>query len=155
LIEKTGERWMANWITDLPNGSLAARAAALWVATLALGVLVAPVAGLLGGGAGIAASAVAGAACLAGATTALVLCDLLRGPHLALHGILLGMMVRMGLPLGCALIGHFAVPALANAGLLFYLLVFYPVTLAIETALSLPRRKPLSTDSDAPGRAVG
>jgi hypothetical protein len=45
----------------------------------------------------------------------------------------------MGVPLAAALIAVFAGGPLADAGFLYYLVVFYPITLAVETLLALPR----------------
>ena len=100
--------------------------------------LVAPVAGFCGGAAGIWAAAAAALLCLAGAGLALVVSHALREPNHALYGMLLGMAARMGIPMGFGLLCHLQGGALAEAGLLYYLLVFYPVTLGVETALSLP-----------------
>jgi hypothetical protein len=63
---------------------------------------------------------------------------LLRGPKHALAALLAGMAARMGIPLAFGLAIHLQGGPLAEAGLLYYLLVFYPVALAAETALSLP-----------------
>jgi hypothetical protein len=52
--------------------------------------------------------------------------------------MLVSMAARMGIPLVPALAIHLAGGPLANAGLLYYLLVFYPITLAVDVALSLP-----------------
>ena len=55
---------------------------------------------------------------------------------------LLGMMVRMGIPLAAALIVYFSGGPLADAGFLYYLVVFYPVTLTAEIFLSRPHSDP-------------
>ncbi len=55
-----------------------------------------------------------------------------------LVGFLLGIVARMLLPLGVGLAGHLLGGPLAEGGLLYYLLMFYPVALSVETALSLP-----------------
>ena len=48
------------------------------------------------------------------------------------------MFARMGVPLICGLVLQLRGGMLAQAGVLFYLAAFYPVTLTLETALSLP-----------------
>ena len=117
---------------------------------LGLCVPVLPVAILLRGWEGLAAAAAAAVFCLAGATIALVVSHLFRRPKQVLAGMLLGMAARMGIPLGFGLACHLHAGALAQAGLLYYLLVFYPVTLGIETVLSLPHgQKPVPV-SDVP-----
>ncbi len=63
------------------------------------------------------------------------------GPNSAWQGMLAGMLPRMAIPLGFAIPLHIHGGPLAEAGLLVYLVVFYPVTLAAETALCLPRRR--------------
>jgi hypothetical protein len=73
-----------------------------------------------------------------GAAIALLLSHQLRGPRYALHGLLAGMAARMGIPLGFALACQLHGGLLADSGLIYYLLVFYPSTLAVETFLSLP-----------------
>ena len=48
----------------------------------------------------------------------------------------------MGIPLVGALVFHLQGGVLAEAGLLVYLVVFYPVSLGVETYLSLPPTGP-------------
>ena len=110
----------------------------LGAVVIGLSAVVGPVAGLWHGRTGLRAVAVAAGVCLLGALVALVIAHGLRAPRYALYGLLLGMAARMGIPLGCGLAFHLRGGALVDAGLLYYLLVFYPVTLGVETALSLP-----------------
>jgi len=60
----------------------------------------------------------------------------LRGPQRALAALVIGIFARMGVPLGFGLAIHLNNGPLAQAGLLYYLLAFYPVTLAIDPTLS-------------------
>ena len=85
---------------------------------------------------GIFAGAAAGGVCLLAAWAALFLSVPLRMPQYVLGLVLVGMMVRMGIPLAAALTVHFLGGPLANAGFLRYLVVFYPITLATEAFLS-------------------
>jgi hypothetical protein len=119
-------------------GSIGARAACLGVVVLGAFLATAPVAGWLGGWLGLAAAAAAAGFCLAGAAVALLAAYWLRGPKYALHGMLIGMGARMGIPLAAGLVCYLLASPLAEAGLLYYLLVFYPLTLGVETYLSLP-----------------
>ena len=48
------------------------------------------------------------------------------------------MVLRMGIPLAIVVILHLVGGPLVQAGLLYYFLLFYPLTLAVETTLSLP-----------------
>jgi len=90
----------------------------------------------------VGAAAAAAGICLLGAVLALVVSHLLRGPKAVLYGMLMAMALRMGIPLVSALALHLQNGALAKAGVLYYFLVFYPVTLAVETVLSLPKTTP-------------
>jgi hypothetical protein len=133
---------VGRWLAELSSRGLAARGALLAAVVLAEYALVGPLAGVLGGLPGVAAAAAAAGLCLAGAGLALVVSHAFCGrPKYALYGVLLGMALRMGIPLGLGLTCHILGMALARAGLLYYLLVFYPVTLGVETALSLPSRE--------------
>lgn len=105
-------------------------------------VVVAPLAWLVAGPFSVVAAAVAAACCGFGAALGTFLGMVVglaaRGPGRAAYEFLAGMLFRMGIPLGAATAIHLAGGPLADAGLLYYLLLFYPVTLAVETALSLP-----------------
>ena len=92
-----------------------------------------------GGVAGLAASATAAALCWLGAAAALVVARAFRDPKRVLHGVLYGMLLRMFIPLFAALALQWSAAALAEGYLLVYFLVFYPVTLFVETTLSLPQ----------------
>ncbi|HYW80472.1 MAG TPA: hypothetical protein VE890_12895 [Thermoguttaceae bacterium] len=108
-------------------------------------VLLVPI-GLLGwamdGMAGTAAASVAATLCFVGAALALGLSHLLRAPEHVLYGVLMGMAARMGIPLASGMVVHLHGGALAQSHFLHYLLVFFPVTLAVETFLSLPKTGP-------------
>jgi hypothetical protein len=99
--------------------------------------IVAPVAYSFGGVRGALDSVMAAVVCLCGATSGIMFRCLLTGPVLAVHGILLGMAARMGVPLAAALLYCFRPGALGNPQFLYYLLVFYMLTLAIDTVVAL------------------
>ncbi len=136
----------ASWLASLGRRGTAARCALLTAAVLALAMLLAPLAYSLGGRLGILAMAASAATCYAGSLAALLLSDLLRktgnSPALALQAMLLGMLIRMAAPLGLALWVHSRSTVLSAAGFLYYLVVFYFATLAVDTALvvqAIPR----------------
>jgi uncharacterized membrane protein YfcA len=131
---------MASWLIDLSRRGLAARAAMLVGAVGGVSAVVVPVAGLLGGAADMVAAAVAAAACLAGAVVALAMSHMFRGAQYAVPALVAGMAARMGAPLCAALVYRFQSGAVV--GLPCYLLVFYLITLTVETALTLPRSQP-------------
>jgi hypothetical protein len=118
--------------------SLGSQCVLLVALVLTVYVFAGPIAGLRSGPAGLAACALAGGLCLAGALIALVAGHRLGG-RLPLPGLLAGMAARMGIPLLGGLTIFFCGGPLAEAGILYYLLVFYPVTLVAEIGLSLPR----------------
>jgi len=142
-------RW-ANLFVNLRKRSLAARGLLLASVALGLLALVSPIAYYRGHQAGLVAAAVAAAVCLAGATGALAVSHLLSGPKHVWYGLLLGMMVRMGAPLGIGVACLLDGGALAENGMVVYLLVFYPVTLALETILSLPTVDSATHSADVP-----
>lgn len=140
---------MKEQLERLQRGGLLLQSSVLGLVVAVAYGLVAPVAGYLAGGVALAAAAVAAAFCLGGAAVALLMAHLFRGPNAALAGVVLGMGARMVIPLGGGFACHSHGGPLAEAGLLYYLLVFYPITLALETWLSLPETKPAGQRSGA------
>ncbi len=128
---------MKERLDRLRNGGLPLQLAVLGLVVVVAFGLVAPVAWGLEGVAGVTAAAVAAALCLAGAGVALLASRLARGPNGALAGRLLGMAARMAIPLGGGFAFQIRGGPLAEAGLLYYLLIFYPITLSLETSLTL------------------
>lgn len=139
---------------SLRRRGLAGQSAVLTAAVLVVYAAVSPVAGYIGGAMGMAAAAVAAGLCLAGAGLALVVCRLFRDPKRAFQGVLIGMFLRVGVPLLAALGIQAQGGGLAAAGLFVYLLVFYPVVLIVETALSLPPDDRPQRPGDASGNPV-
>ena len=79
--------------------------------------------------------------CWAGAMVSLVLLHVLRMRGSPMAGALLGMLVRMTIPLVIVAVATMQGGELAEAGLLGQLVAFYLVTLAIETGLSVALMK--------------
>ncbi|OHB73081.1 MAG: hypothetical protein A2V70_19405 [Planctomycetes bacterium RBG_13_63_9] len=129
---------MGTWLARIQSRSLAARVGLLGIVSLGLYALAAPVGAFVTGPTGLWAATAAGTLCFAGAALALVASHLLRGPQRALIGLLVGMALRFVIPLGGGAACHYGGGSLAEAGILYYLLVFYPITLGVETVLSLP-----------------
>lgn len=140
---------MTAWLAYLRNGSPTVRGAAVAALALAACAVVAPAAIGLGGIWGLAAAAAAAGLCLAGALAALAASHAFAGPRHALAGLLVAMAARTGIPLGFGLACHLCGGPLAEAGLLYYLLVFYPPILLVETYLSLPQHPRGSCKSSA------
>jgi hypothetical protein len=78
-------------------------------------------------------AAVAAAICWAPGLLALAISALFPGPEMALFNMLVGMFVRMFVPLGVCLMIYARRGVLVDAGLVFYVLIFYMISLAIET----------------------
>jgi hypothetical protein len=89
------------------------------------------------GAAGLLAAVVAGAVCWFGALAALVVVGLMRGGPQVLHGVLLSMFFRMGLPLVAGITLSQAGGPLAEAGVFGMIVVYYLIGLFVETLLSV------------------
>ena len=103
---------------------------------------------------GLLAAAVALGVCWVGAIAALAVTAFSRGPSGAVQGVLLGMLFRMGLPLGSLMLLQERGGALVDAEVLGMILACYFVTLVAETLLSLQLVKKINpplTRSDAHG----
>jgi hypothetical protein len=87
------------------------------------------------GSSGLAAVAIAAVACWIAATGALLLAGWLRNTPHSVSGILGGTLLRISLPLVAAAGCKIAAPALFQVGLLGYLLLFFLLTLVVETLL--------------------
>lgn len=145
---------MASWWNNLRRQGAIARVAMVVAATVVVLALVSPVAGYLRGATSVAAASVAAVLCLLGAIGAMLAGELLRQPDRMLAAVGLGMALRMAVPLGLGLTIHLHGGPLAKAGLLYYLLIFYPVTLAVETWLTLPRIEPGAKAASACGAKI-
>jgi hypothetical protein len=131
---------MITRLSDLRRRNLMFRGAILGLALFLALLTIGPIAFYWQGAIALEAAALAALLTLAGAGMALVVADRLRQPHEALLALSLGTMLRMGVPLVSGLVIHLYGGPLANAGFLYYVLIFYPVTLAVGTTLSLPPR---------------
>lgn len=118
---------------------LPGQCALLAAVTLAVYLVAAPIGYSLKGADGCLAAAVAAGLTLFGTETALVATRRARGPSAALRGMLVGMMLRLGVPLFGSLAIKIRGGAALEGGALYYLIVFYLVTLAIEIALEVCR----------------
>jgi hypothetical protein len=86
---------------------------------------------------GLWAAVVAGGICWLGAMAALLLVGLMRGGPQVVHGTLLGMLFRMGLPLAAGLLLTVRGGPLADAGVFGMIVVYYLIGLLVETLLSV------------------
>jgi hypothetical protein len=104
---------------------------------------VSPFAYFMAGVHGIVVSVCAMAVCLGGMLSALIAGDWLSGERRVLLNVGVGMVLRMGIPLGTFMAVHWAGGRLAEGGFGYNLLVYYPVLLASETVLNLARLRHL------------
>lgn len=110
--------------------------ASVLVASLSLaGAIVAAVAGWVGGISGLLAALYALLLCALPALFSLALGEVFRGPDGALYSLLLGMLLRLGIPLVGFLTAYVWGGPLVEGGLVFCLLVLYPIMLTVETVL--------------------
>jgi hypothetical protein len=82
---------------------------------------------------GILAALLAGGVCWSGAAASLLITGVFRMVSLTVHGVLLGMMVRMGVPLVACVILARRGGALVDAGVPVMILLYYFVMLIAET----------------------
>jgi len=101
------------------------------------------------GMAGIQAAGVAAAICWIGAIIALLCGGLMRGTENAVNGVLLGMLFRMGIPLGGGFALHQLSEGLAKAGVFGMILAYYFVTLFAETLLAVKLVSPTGNKKKA------
>lgn len=86
---------------------------------------------------GVLAAATAGFVCLVATEAALLLTILFRDTDLKIHSVLLGTFFRTGIPLVFGMLLHNAGGPLAESGLFGMILVYYLLTLAVETILAV------------------
>jgi hypothetical protein len=95
-----------------------------------------------GPAAALRAAGVAAGLCLAGALLSLGIHYIFRDPQSVLISTLLGMGINMGIPLVFGAAIQLRGGPLSQAGFLYYLVLFYLLTLAVKTMLTLPLRQP-------------
>lgn len=120
-------------------------------ALLVVGTVVAAVGYAVSGWVGVGSAALALAISLFSGLMALALSVWCRSPELVVYQVLLGMLPRMGIPLGACMIVMLQGGPLAQAGFVFYIMAFYFVTLALETFLVVGglERSPAETELES------
>ena len=129
---------MSELLTRLRAASCAVQLGGLAAIAAVVAAIACPIAMHQFGWTGVKAATTAAGLCLLGSSLALAISRRYREPDQVLIGFLLGMLVRMGLPLCGGILIQIRCGPLAKAGFLVYLVLFYLVTLAGETILSLP-----------------
>jgi len=117
--------------------SFVVRALMLAIFEAALLALLAPFLWYFGAGASFAAAGLAAGLCTAGALLSFWIQYIFRDPKSALIGVLSGMAINMAVPLLFGVVIHLRGGPLSQAGFLYYLLLFYLLTLAVKTMFTL------------------
>jgi hypothetical protein len=132
---------LESWVKRLGSWTLPSRAALL-TGTLALFyALVAPLAWWLHGSLGLIAASLATAVCLVACWLALVVTELLSESRQASVPLLVGMLIRMSLPLLTCLLVTRRQPQLTEAGFAWYLIGAFLIGLLLETVLVVGQLK--------------
>jgi hypothetical protein len=141
MAAMSGTRTTIVW-NKLRRLGLAAQLAAVSATIAGAWSLTAPVAYAVSGIDGLLAAAAAAGVCWLGAALALAAGRLFHGPSAALYAMTIGMLARTFLPLALGVVLQLNVPRLAENGMIFYLLIFYAVAMAVETTLTLSQIAP-------------
>jgi hypothetical protein len=132
----SGSRNAILW-NKLAGLSLPAQAGLTSALVSGLWIVVAPVAYEISGSIGPMAAALGAGVCLFGALVGLAIGAAFPGPSGVLQRMLFAMLARTVVPLLVGVALHFKSSELATAGMIYYLLIFYMATLAIETTMLL------------------
>jgi hypothetical protein len=132
----SGSRNAILW-NKLAGLSLPAQAGLTSALVSGLWIVIAPVAYQISGSIGPVAAALGAGACLFGALLGLAIGAVFPGAAGVLHRMLFAMLARTVVPLMAGVALHFKSSELAAAGMIYYLLIFYMATLAIETTMLL------------------
>jgi hypothetical protein len=87
--------------------------------------------------AGVKSAGIASGVCWLAATAALLVTGFVKQSPSGVAGILVACALRFGLPLTAGIVLQSAGGALAESGFLSWIVVFYLITLAVETTLSV------------------
>ncbi len=149
-MSETDGTWIQRWA----QGGLAARAALLVGLFAAYLLCAAPVAWILSGPPGCFAAALSAAVCLISGWLAIFATSVIAPPDKPAAHVLVGMMIRMSLPLCACLIVTERSPGLTQAGFPGFLIAAFLLGLAVETWISVSQipTNPVMTSPRAAGR---
>lgn len=137
---------LESWVKRLGSWTLPSRAALLSGALILFYALIAPLAWWLHGGLGFVAASLATAVCLAACWLALVLTELMADAAQPAVALLVGMMIRMSVPLMTCLLVTLRKPQLNEAGFAWYLIGAFLIGLMLETVLAVGQLKALNEE---------
>ena len=133
------KQFSSRWSVSFERCGLVMRALLLTGALLLTLALVMPVAYNTTGSAGLVAATAALGICLAAGLTALITAEWLGRTQQVVQRVLLGMLLRMGIPLGTCTVFYLQRSKLAEEGIAYYILIFYAVMLLMETMMDVGR----------------
>ena len=133
------------------NG-LACQVALLAAVSGLAAAMLAAVAWLFVGAAGVAAAAVAWSLCLAGAVATLACTELFPHAHRAMVGVAMGFVVRQAFPLFVGVALSLKSHYLADGGLPLMLVPLYMVTLAVDAAFLVSQVSKVSPNASVGAR---
>ena len=87
--------------------------------------------------AGVTVVTIAAILCWFGSILGILPSLLIRNPDKRVNAILLGMLIRMSIPIGGGLMLETSIDELAEARLLMFTLIYYIIALVVDTALAL------------------
>jgi len=133
----TREPFQSRWLKQLGSWGLSRRLSALIVVfALAFGLL-APIAWLRYGLSGMLTLGSASLICLASGVLALIVTSTVAPPQQAAAHVVLGMFLRMGIPLMACLLVSKGYPSWVEAGFVWFLLGGFFLNLTVETFYSI------------------
>ena len=136
----TGSRVSRYWVGDnmkAPSFTLPKACGLLLISVVAAWVLGSSFVIQRSGTDGVMAVSLAAAICFTSSVTALIVTGLTRNPSHSLHGPLFAILLRMAPPFAFIAVLRVVGGVLVEAGVCGWIVVFYLLTLSIETALSL------------------
>lgn len=128
---------MNSWLTKHGPRSVTACLVCLALVLILAALPALWLAGVQHGAAGWQAVVVAAAVCGLAGSLALATAAIFRRPAVVMYALGLGMLFRIGLPLGVGTALDATGGPLAQAGVFGWIVVFFLLTLAVETLLSL------------------
>ena len=127
-----------------PHHAFSSRASTVWKPLLIITLVLAGAFPLIGWygyheyqQAGITVVAIAAILCWFGSILGILPSLLIRNPDKGINAVLLGMLIRMSIPIGGGLVLETSIDKLADTRLLMFTLIYYIIALVVDTALAL------------------
>jgi Na+/proline symporter len=140
-VKSSRQSRLSGWLEQLGRLGHLSKAVVLCVTLCVILLPSAAIGYMASGSTGVLAATIAFAVCLAAGLNGLAISALFRrseSPFAALSGMLVGMLVRMGMPLLLILALVIKSHPLLDGGFVYYLITFYQVMLFVELMLVTP-----------------